>query len=143
MKIHLVMIGKTRRPEIRALIEDYVARIGRFADLQLIEVREDSAASLRKLALDPAATVVLLDDGGKPQTSAQFAKWLGQTRDRGTREIAFLCGGAEGFPEALRRRATQKFSLSSLTFSHELARAMLAEQLYRAFAILAGHPYPK
>jgi len=143
MKIHLVLVGKTRRPEIRALVDDYAARIGRFADVQLTELREDSAASLRKLALDSAATVVLLDDAGKPQTSTQFAKWLGESRDRGAREIVFLCGGAEGFPEALRRRATQKFSLSSLTFSHELARAMLAEQLYRAFAILAGHPYPK
>jgi 23S rRNA (pseudouridine1915-N3)-methyltransferase len=143
MKIHLVMFGKTRRPEIRALMDDYLARVGRFADVQLTELREDSAASLRKLALDSAATVVLLDDAGKPQTSAQFAKWLGETRDKGAREIVFLCGGAEGFPEALRRRATQKFSLSSLTFSHELARVMLAEQLYRAFAILAGHPYPK
>jgi 23S rRNA (pseudouridine1915-N3)-methyltransferase len=143
MKIHLVMLGKTRRPEIRELLDDYLARIRRFANVQLTELREDSAASLRKLALDSTATIVLLDEAGKPQTSAQFAKWLGQTRDRGTREIAFLCGGAEGFPEALRRRATQKLSLSSLTFSHELARAMLAEQLYRAFAILAGHPYPK
>jgi len=143
MKIHLVMLGKTRRPEIRLLMDDYLARVRRFADLQLTELREDSAASLRKMALDSAATVVLLDDTGKPQTSAQFAKWLGETRDRGAREIVFLCGGAEGFPEALRRRATQKLSLSSLTFSHELARAMLAEQLYRAFAILAGHPYPK
>ena len=143
MKIHLVMLGKTRRPENRALMDDYVARIRRFADVRLTELREDSAASLRKLALDFAATVVLLDDAGKPQTSAQFAKWLGETRDRGAREIVFLCGGAEGFPEALCRRASQKLSLSSLTFSHELARAMLAEQLYRAFAILAGHPYPK
>jgi len=143
MKIHLVMLGKTRRPEIRALMDDYLARIGRFADVQLTELREDSAVSLRKLAFDSSATIVLLDDAGKPQTSAQFAKWLGETRERGAREIVFLCGGAEGFPEALRRRATQKLSLSSLTFSHELARAMLAEQLYRAFAILAGHPYPK
>ena len=143
MKIHLVMLGKTRRPEIRGLMDDYLARIGRFADLQVTELREDSAASLRRLAVDSAATVVLLDDAGKPQTSAQFAKWLGETRDRGAREIIFLCGSAEGFPEALRRRATQKLSLSPLTFSHELARAMLAEQLYRAFASLAGHPYPK
>lgn len=143
MKIHVVMLGKTRRPEIRALLDDYVARIGRFANVQLTELREDSAASVRKLALDSAATVVLLDDAGKVQTSAQFAKWLADVRDRGVREIAFLCGGAEGFPEALRRRASQKLSLSSLTFSHELARVMLAEQLYRAFAILAGHPYPK
>ncbi len=143
MKIRLVMLGKTRRGEIRALLDDYLARLRHFAEVELTEVREDSAASLRKLTLDPAATVVLLDDAGKHQTSAQFAKWLGEARDRGTRELVFLCGAAEGFPESLRRRATQKLSLSSLTFSHELARAMLAEQLYRAFAILAGHPYPK
>jgi 23S rRNA (pseudouridine1915-N3)-methyltransferase len=143
MKIHLVMLGKTRRTEIRGLLDDYLARIGRFAEVQLTELREDSAASLRKLSFDPNATVVLLDDTGKPQTSAQFAKWLGETRDRGAREIIFLGGGAEGFPENLRHRATQKLSLSPLTFSHELARVMLAEQLYRAFAILAGHPYPK
>jgi 23S rRNA (pseudouridine1915-N3)-methyltransferase len=143
MKIHLVMLGKTRRPEIRSIIDDYVARIGRFAEVHVTELREDSAASLRKLTLDSAATVVLLDDAGKNRSSAQFAKWLGETRDRGAREVVFLCGGAEGFPEILRRRATQKLSLSSLTFSHELARAMLVEQLYRAFAIVAGHPYPK
>ena len=143
MKIHLVMLGKTRRREIQALMDDYLARVRRFADVQLSVLREDSSASLRRLTLDSAATVILLDDAGKPQTSAQFAKWLGETRDRGTREIAFLCGGAEGFPEALRRRASQKLALSSLTFSHELARAMLAEQLYRGFSILAGHPYPK
>jgi 23S rRNA (pseudouridine1915-N3)-methyltransferase len=143
MKIRLVMLGKTRRPEVRALVDDYVARIARFAEIEIVELRENSSTSFRKLTLDSAATVVLLDDGGKHQTSSQFAKWLGETRDRGAREIVFLCGAAEGFPEALRRRATQKLSLSSLTFSHELARAMLAEQLYRAFAILTGHPYPK
>lgn len=143
MKIHLVMLGKTRRPEIRGLCDDYLSRIRRFSEVQVSELREDSAPSLRKLVLEPTAMVVLLDDTGKVQTSAQFAKWLGETRDQGAREIVFLCGGAEGFPESLRRRATQKLSLSSLTFSHELARAMLAEQLYRAFAILAGHPYPK
>jgi 23S rRNA (pseudouridine1915-N3)-methyltransferase len=143
MKIRLVMLGKTRRLEVRALVEDYVARIRRFAEVELTELREDSTASLRKLTLDPAATVVLLDDAGKHQTSEQFARWLGETRDHGAREIVFLCGAAEGFPEALRRRATQKLSLSSLTFSHELARVMLTEQIYRAFATLAGHPYPK
>jgi 23S rRNA (pseudouridine1915-N3)-methyltransferase len=143
MKIRLIMLGKTRRPEVRALVDDYVARITHFVEVEITELREDSASSFRKLTLDSAAIVVLLEDAGKQQTSAQFAKWLGETRDRGAREIVFLCGSAEGFPDVLRRRATQKLSLSSLTFSHELARAMLAEQLYRAFAILARHPYPK
>ena len=143
MKLRIVMLGKTRRPEIRALVDEYAKRIGRFSEIEFTELRQDSAASLRKLEFDSAATVVLLDDAGKPRTSAQFAKWLEELRDQGVRELVFLCGGAEGFPEALRRRASQGVSLSPLTFSHELARVMLAEQLYRAFAILAGHPYPK
>lgn len=143
MKIRLVMFGKTRREEIRALLDDYVARIRHFAEVETTELREDSAASLRKLKFEPGAAIVLLDAEEKNQTSAQLAAWLGAARDRGVREIVFLCGAAEGFPEALRRRATSRLSLSSLTFSHELARVMLAEQLYRAFATLAGHPYPK
>jgi 23S rRNA (pseudouridine1915-N3)-methyltransferase len=143
VKIRLVMLGKTRRAEVRALVDDYVARIARFTKVEVTEVREDSSASFRKLTLDSAATVVLLDDAGKHQSSIQFAKWLGELRDRGAREIVFLCGAAEGFPDTLRSRATQKLSLSSLTFSHELARVMLAEQIYRALTILAGHPYPK
>jgi 23S rRNA (pseudouridine1915-N3)-methyltransferase len=143
MLIRLLMLGKTRRPEVRTLLDDYAARIRRFADLEMVELREDSPAALRKIEIAPGATVVLLDAAGKAQTSEQFARWLGAARDRGAREIVFLCGAANGFPEAVAKRATTKMSLSPLTFSHELARVMLTEQLYRAFATLAGHPYPK
>ena len=146
MLIRLLLLGKTRRPEIRVLLDDYAARIRRFADLEIQELREDSPAVRRggrRIELAGAATVVLLDAAGKEYSSEQFARWLGACRDRGAREIAFLCGAAGGFPDALARRATTKMSLSPLTFSHELARVMLAEQIYRAFAILAGHPYPK
>ncbi len=136
------MLGKTRRAELRALLDDYLSRIRHYADTQVLELRNASAA-LRKLELDPAATVTLLDAAGKQLTSEQFARWLADLRDRGARELVFLCGAAEGFPEALRRRATAKLSLSTLTLSHELARVVLAEQLYRAFATLSGHPYPK
>jgi 23S rRNA (pseudouridine1915-N3)-methyltransferase len=143
MRIRLIFLGKTRRAEIRSLVEDYLARIRRFAPIEAIELREGSAAAARKLEFESGATVVLLDAAGKQLSSEPFAKWLGDLRDRGARELVFLCGDAEGFPEAVRRRATTKLSLSPLTFSHELARAVLAEQLYRAFTILAGHPYPK
>jgi len=143
MFIRLLMLGKTRRPEIRALLDDYARRIRRFAELEMQELRQDSPAALRRLELTAGATVVLLDAGGKQFSSEQFARWLGGCRDRGARELAFLCGAAGGFPDALARRASVKMSLSPLTFSHELARAMLAEQIYRAFALLAGHPYPK
>jgi len=143
MKIRLLMLGKTRREEARALLDDYTARIRHYADVEVTELREASPAALRKLKLDSNATIVLLDAAGKQFTSQQFAKWLGDFRDRGTRELVFLCGDAEGFPADLRAAAKQKISLSTLTMPHEFARVVLAEQIYRAFAILAGHPYPK
>jgi 23S rRNA (pseudouridine1915-N3)-methyltransferase len=142
MRIRLLMLGKTRRPELRAILDDYVKRISRSSPIEITEVR-DGAAALKKLDADRAATAVLLDAAGKSLDSSALAKWLGELRDRGTRELIFLCGDADGFPDTLRQRAHQKLSLSSMTFSHELARVMLAEQLYRAFAILSGSPYPK
>ena len=142
MKIRLLMLGKTRRPELRAVLDDYVKRISRYSPIEVAEVR-DEAAARKKLDADRAATIVLLDAGGKILNSEEFAKWLGELRDRGTRELHFLCGDADGFPPAVRQRAQQKISLGAMTFSHELARVMLAEQLYRAFAILSGSPYPK
>jgi 23S rRNA (pseudouridine1915-N3)-methyltransferase len=142
MRIRLLMLGKTRRSEMQAVLGDYVKRIGRHLPIEISEVRDESAA-FKRLDADRAAAVVLLDDGGKTFSSEDFAKWLGEQRDRGTRELVFLCGDADGFPEGLRKRASQKVSLSAMTFSHELARVMLAEQIYRAFAILSGSPYPK
>jgi 23S rRNA (pseudouridine1915-N3)-methyltransferase len=142
MRIRLVMLGKTRRPEMRAILEDYVRRIGRSCPIEITEVRNGDA-TLKRLDADRAATLVLLDAAGKNLDSNALAKWLRELRDRGTRELIFLCGDADGFPDNLRQRAHQKLSLSPMTFSHELARVMLAEQLYRAFAILSGSPYPK
>jgi len=142
MKLRLLMLGKTRRPEMVTLLSDYVKRIGRANPIEISEVR-DSDAAMKRLDADRAATVLLLDAGGKVYDSTQFARWLGEQRDRGTREVIFVCGDADGFPEVLRERVKQKISLSAMTYSHELARVMLAEQIYRAFAILSGSPYPK
>jgi 23S rRNA (pseudouridine1915-N3)-methyltransferase len=142
VKIRLLMLGKTRRAEIRAVIDDYVKRISRHSPIEVTEVR-DGEAAIKKLDADRAATAVLLDAAGKNLDSNVFAKWLGELRDRGTRELIFVCGDADGFPTTLRERVPQRISLSAMTYSHELARAMLAEQLYRAFAILSGSPYPK
>lgn len=142
MKVRLLMLGKTRRPEIRVVVDDYVKRIGRQCPVEVNEVRDGDAA-LKKLDADRAATAVLLDAAGKAYSSEALAKWLGELRDRGTRELIFVCGDADGFPEELRERVTGKISLSPMTYSHELARAMLVEQIYRAFAILSGSPYPR
>jgi 23S rRNA (pseudouridine1915-N3)-methyltransferase len=142
MKICLLMLGKTRRPELNEVLQDYVKRISRSSPIEVVEVR-DAAAALKRLDANRAGTSVLLDAGGKIYDSEAFAKWMGEQRDRGLREIIFVCGDAEGFPESLRQRVKQKLSLSAMTYSHELARVMLAEQIYRAFAILSGSPYPK
>jgi 23S rRNA (pseudouridine1915-N3)-methyltransferase len=142
MRLRLLMLGKTRRSELRRVFDDYVQRIGRTVAVEVNEVR-DAAAALKRLDADRAATAILLDAAGKPQDSEALALWLAQQRDRGTREIIFVCGDAHGFPESLRKRVSQKLALSPMTYSHELARVMLAEQLYRALAILSGSPYPK
>jgi 23S rRNA (pseudouridine1915-N3)-methyltransferase len=142
MRLQLLMIGKTRRPEMCAIIDDYVNRIRRSCPIEILEVR-DAEAALKKLDADRAATPILLDAGGRTVDSNALAKWLGELRDRGTRQVIFICGNAGGFPESLRERVSPKLSLSAMTLSHELTRVVLAEQLYRAFAILSGSPYPK
>lgn len=142
MRLQLLMIGKTRRAEMCTIIEDYVNRIRRSCPIEILEVR-DAEAALKKLETDRSATPILLDAGGRSIDSNALARWLGELRDRGTRQVIFICGNAGGFPESLRERVTQKLSLSAMTLSHELARVVLAEQLYRAFAILSGSPYPK
>ncbi|GAC1660853.1 MAG: 23S rRNA (pseudouridine(1915)-N(3))-methyltransferase RlmH [Candidatus Acidiferrum sp.] len=142
MRISLLMLGKTRRAEFREVLDDYRKRIARHCVIEIVEVR-DGAAALKKLDLFRAATIILLDAAGKSMDSAAIAAWFGELRDRGVRDVIFLCGDADGFPPALRQRAAHQLSLSRMTFSHELARVMLAEQLYRSFAILSGSPYPK
>lgn len=143
MKVRLVMLGRTRRSEVCALLDEYVKRIAQYAEIETNEVRETSDTALRRLRLPNGATLVLLDERGEGFTSTQFARWLRGMRDRGVREVVFLCGAAAGFPSELRQRAHQSIALSSLTMSHELARVLLTEQIYRAFTILAGHPYAK
>ncbi len=142
MRLRLLLLGKTRRPELRAVIDDYVKRIGRYSPIEVNEVR-DAEAAIKRLDAGRAATAILLDADGKSQDSESLARWLSEQRDRGTREIIFICGDADGFPDPLRKRVAQKLSLSPMTYSHELARVMLVEQLYRAFSILSGSPYPK
>jgi 23S rRNA (pseudouridine1915-N3)-methyltransferase len=142
MKIRLLMLGKTRRAEMRDVLDDYVKRISRSCAIDVTEVR-DSEAAEKRLNADRAAIVFLLDASGKSWTSMAFAKWLSELRDRGTRELIFVCGDANGFSDELHERVKQKFALSAMTYSHELARVMLTEQIYRAFAILSGSAYPK
>ena len=143
MRIRLIFLGKTRRAECRSMLDDYLARIRKYTELEVVELREDSAA-LKKFSLDANETNVLLDASGRNYSTAEFAKWLRSQRERGSSHaVNFLCGGAEGFPESIAHHANAKLSLSQFTMPHELARIVLTEQIYRAFTILAGHPYSK
>src|SRR5260370_31762947 len=112
MKLRLLMLGKTRRPELRAILDDYVKRISRHSPIQINEVR-DEAAAIKRLDADRAATVVLLDAAGKNFNSNAFAKSLAEHRDRGTHDLIFLCDDADGFPETLRQPARQYLSLGA------------------------------
>ena len=137
------MLGKTKRAELRALLDDYIGRVAHSCEIAVSELREPTEAALARVKLDSSAHIVLLDAAGKNFSSQEFARWLADLRDRGTREFVFLCGDDVGFPAAIRERARESLSLSRLTMPHELARVVLAEQIYRAFAILSGHPYAK
>ena len=124
MRIELLMLGKTRRAEIRALLDDYAGRLRRFAEIELHELREDSPAALRKLEIPAGATVVLLDAAGKNLDSDKFAAWLGGCRDGGMRELVFLCGAAEGASRKRWRKASdaENFPLRDDVFTRTGAR---------------------
>jgi len=143
MLLHFLFLNRTRRPECRALFDDYAGRIRRCADVRVTELREPTDSALARVKTDSTARWILLDAAGRQYSSQEFARWLGKLRDRSSRELVFLCGGDTGFPESFRQRAHESLSLSSLTMPHELARVVLAEQLYRSFAILSHHPYAK
>lgn len=139
MKVFLYYIGKPRDPHANRIAEDFVERASRYAPTQMLEIRPDRTNLLAK---HPSAEHIYLDPAGKPLDSEAFARIFAKAEMIG-RDLVFLVGGADGLPPAWRSKATMLLSLSAMTFPHELARAMLAEQIYRAFAILRGSPYPR
>src|SRR5260370_24828184 len=100
MKIRLLMLGKTHRPEMRAILDDYVKRISRSCPIEITEVR-DAHSAIKKLGADRATTVVLLEAAGKNLDSNALAKWLAEFPDRAARELIFLCRAAPGLPSSL------------------------------------------
>ena len=154
MKITLAWVGKTRNVHLRCLIEDYWARLAHFCELSLREVQpiKSTAAKGRLAALEgekilagvnASDYLVVVDSGGKSFTTENFAAWLSNHRDQSTRSLVFVIGGHEGLSDALKSRANFSISLSSLTFTHEMARCLLLEQIYRAFSLIQGFPYHK
>jgi 23S rRNA (pseudouridine1915-N3)-methyltransferase len=139
VRIYIYFVGKPRDEYSNAMAAEFLKRTSRWAKCQMREVQPQRADFWEK---HPTAAFVLLDPAGKRWDSAEFAARIREWEDQ-SRDVVFVLGGHDGLPEAWRGRATVLLSLSPMTFPHELARAMLAEQIYRAFATLRGHPYPR
>jgi 23S rRNA (pseudouridine1915-N3)-methyltransferase len=159
MTIDLIVVGKTDSPEVASLVADYSKRISRkvrFGVVMLPDVKRTARTApanvaraegellLRQFSADDY--VVLLDDKGVQYDSREFASWLGRRLSGegptgGSRRLAFVIGGAYGFSDEVRVRAAESLSLSRMTFSHQIVRAIFTEQLYRALTILHGEPY--
>ncbi|VAW36773.1 23S rRNA (pseudouridine(1915)-N(3))-methyltransferase [hydrothermal vent metagenome] len=154
MKIELLVVGKTRQDYLAAGIEDYQQRLRPYCSLSIKVVKEKRGrlpdnARLREegeklLSLVPkGALLVVLDPGGRRLSSEELAFDVGRWRDMGKQLISFVVGGPLGLSDEVRRRAEVTISLSRMTFTHEMARLLFLEQLYRAFTILAGSKYHK
>jgi 23S rRNA (pseudouridine1915-N3)-methyltransferase len=139
VKIFLYYFGKPRDAHANAIAADFVSRASRYAACEMREIRPQRADLWSK---HPAARRILLDPAGKALDTAGFVALVSQAEMEG-RDLVFVVGGADGLPSYWLARADLLLSLSRMTFPHELARAMLAEQIYRAFATLRGHPYPR
>jgi len=142
VKLKVAWIGKTKEPAIQALTDDYLERLSRYAKVDAVALKDESAL-LKLCARDarPRNTLVLLDIRGKQVSSQEFAVWLGDYQDRQSMPLLFAIGPANGFSDQVRLSATLVLSLGKMTIAHEVARVVLLEQLYRAFTILKGHPY--
>jgi len=139
VKIWLYYIGKPKDAHANALAEDFVGRTARWTAMEMREVRPDRTDPFTR---HPDARKIVLDPTGQPMSSASFAAIFSKAEMEG-RNLLFLVGGHDGIPAGWATRADLLISLSPMTFPHELARAMLAEQIYRALATLRRHPYPR
>lgn len=140
MKIVVVAVGKVKEPGLRAALDDYFARIRRYAPFDEREVKSDRDLAA---AVPKDAHVVALEVRGKAHSSEDFARRLEQWTRTNKGVVAFLIGGAEGIPAAISSKADELLSLSTMTLPHRVARLVLAEQIYRAFTILRGEPYAR
>jgi 23S rRNA (pseudouridine1915-N3)-methyltransferase len=154
MQFVVAVVGKPRDTNLAGAIREYETRAGRYWPLHVHEVREEPARSgsadlVREreggrllAALPTGAQIVACDVTGKTMSSDQFAAWLQQQRER-ARDVAIVIGGAYGLGDVFKQRASMALSLAPWTLPHELARLVLAEQLYRAGTIIRGEPYHK
>jgi 23S rRNA (pseudouridine1915-N3)-methyltransferase len=157
LRVIVAAIGRLKDGPERALVSRYSERTGqagRAVALGPVEVRELTESRARRpedrkreegeallAVLEPGAPLIALDEGGRSVTSADFAGRLGRWRDEGAPAVQFVIGGADGLSPDLRHRAALVLAFGGLTWPHQIVRVLLAEQVYRAATILAGHPY--
>lgn len=154
MKITLLTVGKTDRDWVKQGLDVYTSRLKHYIPFVITEIPElknVSALSKEQIKakeaelilknLKPTDDVILLDERGKEYSSMEFAKVLQDKISYTGKDIVFIIGGAYGFSDDVYQRANSKMSLSRMTFSHQMVRAIFAEQIYRAFTIMRGEPY--
>ncbi len=154
MRIRIFWVGKTRSPQLRALADDYLARIGHFTACEIVETKDlargrrlhgrellaAEAAEIKK-SLSAGHRRVVLDERGREFTSREFARWLERQQIRGVKGIEFVIGGPDGLSREIADGADLELSLGRMTWAHEISRVLLLEQIYRAFGILGNIPY--
>lgn len=153
MRLRFIWTGKTKDERLRALCEDYLKRLSHFVRNEVTEVRESKGASGHEgiekdskrilAALHDGSLLVLLDPAGVSWSSEELAGQLQRWSNEGVREISFVIGGPQGVSKDLSAKASKRWSLSRLTLTHEMARVVVLEQLYRAYTIIHGLPYQK
>ena len=152
MRLRIIWTGKTRDARLRALIDDYAERLSHFIRCEVTELRElgrtdksgiDKETKRISDRLRPGSLTVVLDPDGAELTSQQLADQVRKWEGQGIKEVAFVIGGPNGFGGDFQTRVDKRWSLSRLTLTHEMARVLLFEQLYRAYTIIHGLPYQK
>ena len=155
MRIRLIWVGKTKNEHVRALVGDYMQRLGRFVRCEVTELRESASGDERGVIEEESKRIaaalgradgvtVLLDvEGQREWSSRELAAQVERWQSEGKKEIAFVIGGHLGVGAELKTKADVRWSLSRLTLTHEMARIVLVEQLYRAYTIMHGLPYQK
>ena len=150
MKLRFVWIGKTKDRNWKALQDEYLRRLSHFVKCEVKEIKESAGHEGPDIegerileSLNPKTFAVLLDVDGEKISSPGLAKKIEEWQNRGLKEVSFIIGGAEGASRRVAETADISLSLSFLTFTHEMARAVLLEQIYRAYTIIKGFPYQK
>lgn len=143
MKLTIAWIGKTKNPAIQSLTDEYLKRLRQYAEADGMSLKDETTL-LKFCGRDGRGVrraLVLLDARGKQLSSEELAQFIREHQERNPTPLVFAIGAADGFSQATRQHADHLLSLGKMTLAHELARAVVLEQLYRAFTILKGHPY--